>query len=86
MRDVCTIGVPNEEWGEEVRAVISLHAGHKPSPDLAAGHHRLRPPELAAYKTPRAIDFVDDIPRSEAGKVQRKAVRDRYWVGRSRSI
>jgi acyl-CoA synthetase (AMP-forming)/AMP-acid ligase II len=41
---------------------------------------------LAAYKTPRAIDFVEEVPRSEAGKVQRKAVRDRYWAGRARAI
>jgi len=86
VRDACTIGAPNEEWGEEVRAVISLHNGHAPSPNLAQDIIAFARPMLAAYKTPRAIDFVEEIPRSEAGKVQRKTVRDRYWTGRTRAI
>jgi long-chain acyl-CoA synthetase len=86
VRDACTIGAPNEEWGEEVRAVVSLHAGHAPAPDLAEDIIAFARPQLAAYKLPRSIDFADDIPRSEAGKVQRKTIRDRYWVGRARSI
>ncbi|CAN5265493.1 acyl-CoA synthetase [soil metagenome] len=86
VRDVCTIGAPNTEWGEEVRAVVSLTAGAAPTEDLARDLAAFARQHLAAYKVPRAIDFVDEIPRSEAGKVQRKAVREPYWAGRARSI
>jgi long-chain acyl-CoA synthetase len=86
VRDVCTIGAPNEEWGEEVRSVVSLRSRYKPEPELAADIVAFAREQLAAYKIPRAIDFADEIPRSDAGKVQRKTVRDRYWAGRSRSI
>lgn len=82
VRDVCTIGIPNEE----VRAVISLLPGHRASPELSEDIRAFARGKLAPYKTPRAVDFVDDIPRSEAGKVQRKTVRDPYWAGRKRSI
>jgi long-chain acyl-CoA synthetase len=86
VRDVCTIGAPNEEWGEEVRTVVSLRPGHLPSPDMAEDILGFARSRLAAYKCPRAIDFADEIPRSEAGKVQRKTMRDPYWAGRKRSI
>ncbi|HVY89353.1 MAG TPA: hypothetical protein VG942_10825 [Hyphomonadaceae bacterium] len=86
VRDACTVGIPNEEWGEEVRAVVSLHDGHRATPDLAQDIIAFARPQLAAYKLPRGVDFLSDIPRSEAGKVQRKTIRDRYWAGRSKSI
>jgi long-chain acyl-CoA synthetase len=84
--DVCTIGVPNEEWGEEVKAVVSLRPGHAPTEDLAKSLIGFAREHLAAYKAPRSIDFVDEIPRSEAGKVQRRAVRAPYWAGRTVQI
>jgi long-chain acyl-CoA synthetase len=86
VRDVCTVGAPNEEWGEEVRAVVSLHAGHEADAALADDIKAFARERLAAYKVPRGIDFDAEIPRSDAGKVQRKTVRDRYWAGRARSI
>jgi long-chain acyl-CoA synthetase len=86
VRDVCTVGAPNDEWGEEVRSVVSLHPGHAAADDLAHDIQAFARESLAAFKVPRAIDFADDIPRSEAGKVQRKTVRDRYWQGRDRAI
>jgi long-chain acyl-CoA synthetase len=86
VRDICTIGAPNLEWGEEVRAVVALRSGYAASPDLAQEIIVFGRDSLAAYKCPHAVDFVDDIPRSDAGKVQRKTVRDRYWAGRARSI
>jgi long-chain acyl-CoA synthetase len=78
--DAATVGVPNAEWGEEVKAVVELRSDVEPSPALAAElieHCRAR---LAHYKCPRSIDFVDRVPRSEAGKVYRRQVRDRYWT------
>jgi long-chain acyl-CoA synthetase len=86
VEDCCTIGAPNDEWGEEVRSVIQLKAGYEPSETLKQeilDHARAG---LARFKIPREIDFVFELPRSEAGKVQRKTVRERYWQGRVRQI
>ncbi|MEQ9641673.1 MAG: AMP-binding protein [Alphaproteobacteria bacterium] len=84
--DVATIGVPNQEWGEEVKAVVQLREGHKASPDMAetliahCGEH------LARYKVPRSVDFVADLPRMASGKVQRGVIRKPYWEGQKTAI
>ena len=77
--DVCTVGVPNEEWGEEVKSVVSLQDGAVADDALAAELITFARSRLAAFKCPRSIDFVEHIPRSEAGKVQRKLIRAGYW-------
>ena len=86
VRETCTVGVPNTEWGEEVKAVIELYPGYEPSPELAKELLDFIRPSLAGYKMPRSVDFVEDIPRSEAGKVQRRQVRAPYWAGRDKQI
>jgi long-chain acyl-CoA synthetase len=86
VKDVCTVGVPNPEWGEEVKSVVALHPGHAASDELAKEMIAFIRPNLAGYKMPRSIDFVDEIPRSEAGKVQRRQVRAPYWAGRDKQI
>jgi len=76
--DVATVGVPNEEWGEEVKAVVEVAAGQTPGDDLTAellAHCR---EHLAGYKCPRSIDYSDDLPRLPTGKIQRGRVRERY--------
>ena len=86
VRETCTIGVPSDEWGEEVRAVVALHPGYAPTPEMAKELLDFIRPRLAGYKMPRKVDFADDIPRSEAGKVQRRQVRAPYWAGRTKQI
>ncbi len=84
--DACCVGIPDEEWGEEVRAVVQLHAGLEPTEALAVElveHCRSR---LAHYKCPRAVDFAASLPRLDSGKIQRRKVRDPYWEGRGRQI
>lgn len=84
--DVCTVGVPNEEWGEEVKAVVQLAEGFTPSDELAAAivaHGRAR---LAGFKSPRSVNFVTDLPRLPSGKIQRRLVRTPFWEGRDRQI
>src|SRR5262249_26172894 len=86
VRDAAAVGVPNEEFGEEVKAVVQPAEGWAPSDSLARElleHCRAR---LAHYKCPRSIDFDPNLPRSEAGKVQRRAIRDRYWQALGRQI
>lgn len=86
IREVCTVGVPNEEWSEEVKAVIALAEGFTPSPELEFHLLTYARERLASFKLPRSIDFVDAIPHSEAGKVQRAEVRRGYWATGARQI
>jgi long-chain acyl-CoA synthetase len=86
VEDSCAIGVPNEEWGEEVKVVVTLHPGHQPSQDLGREILAFARERLAGFKTPRTIEFVDELPRSPAGKIQRGKVRAPYWAGRARQI
>ena len=77
--DVCTIGVPNEEWGEEVKSVVQLNPGITPSKELTEDLLAWAKDRLAGFKCPRSIDYVVELPRSETGKIQRRVVRAPYW-------
>jgi long-chain acyl-CoA synthetase len=77
--DAATVGVPNEEFGEEVKAVVMLAPGREASADLAQSLIDFCRSKLAHFKCPRSVDFETDLPRSEAGKIQRKQIRARYW-------
>ncbi len=84
--DAATIGIPNEEWGESVLSVIELAAGCEASGELAAeliAHCRA---ELAHFKCPKDIEFADELPRHETGKILRRQLRERHWQGRERRI
>jgi long-chain acyl-CoA synthetase len=79
--DVGVIGVPNAEWGEDVKAVVLLAPGHTPSAALATeliAHCRER---IAHFKCPRTVDFVSELPRLETGKLNKRALRERYRTG-----
>ncbi|HEV3452630.1 MAG TPA: AMP-binding protein [Acidimicrobiia bacterium] len=76
--DVATIGRPSEEWGEEVLAVVQVAPGIQASPTLAAELIEFCRRRLAGYKCPRAIDFIDAVPRHDSGKLYRRVLRDRY--------
>ena len=84
--DSSTVGVPHDEWGEQVKAVILLKPGYRPSEELSQEILAFARANLPAFKVPRSIDFVTDLPRSEAGKIQRNKVRAPYWEGRKRQI
>ena len=84
--DSCTVGVPHDEYGEEVRAVIELADGYEPSEALKDEILAYARQAVAKYKVPRKVDFAAQLPRSEAGKIQRNKVRAPYWEGRARAI
>ncbi len=84
--DVGVFGVPDEEWGEQVKAAVELAPGHVASEALAAELIAFARTRLAAYKAPRSIDFEDALPRTPAGKLYVRRLRDRYWQGRERQI
>jgi long-chain acyl-CoA synthetase len=86
VEDSCTVGVPHDERGEEVRAVIQLKPGYVPSEALRQEILAHAEATLARFKLPRGVDFVETLPRSEAGKIQRNKVRAPYWEGRARAI
>ena len=77
------IGVPDEEWGESVKAVIQLKPGWKVT-EAEIIDHCLK--YLANYKKPRSVDFVREMPMSSAGKILKRVIRDKYWKGRERRI
>ncbi|MCO5998263.1 AMP-binding protein [Actinoallomurus rhizosphaericola] len=86
VRDVAVFGVPDEEYGEQVKAVVELEEGHEPSPALAGeliDHCRA---SLARYKAPRSVDFAEALPRTPTGKLYKRLLRDPYWTGRDRRI
>ncbi|HUP84818.1 MAG TPA: AMP-binding protein [Acidimicrobiales bacterium] len=76
--DAATIGVPNSEWGEEVKAVVELQPGIEPTPELASELLEFCRGKLAGFKCPRSLDFVDELPRQDNGKIYKRLLRDRY--------
>jgi long-chain acyl-CoA synthetase len=86
IEDCCTIGAPHDEYGEEVCSVIQLKAGRLGDEALRQDLFQHARSRLAKYKVPRRIEFVDSLPRSEAGKILRNRVRAPFWEGRARQI
>jgi acyl-CoA synthetase (AMP-forming)/AMP-acid ligase II len=81
--DVAVIGVPNEEWGEELKAVVQLKPGTRASADDIIDFCRSR---VADYKRPRSVDFVAEVPRNPSGKLLKREIRAPYWEGRERRV
>ncbi len=84
--DAAVVGVPNEDWGEEIKAVVELKPGWNPTPETAQSILDFAKERLPGFQRPRTVDFVDALPRNAAGKVLRAQVRAPYWKGRTRSI
>jgi long-chain acyl-CoA synthetase len=86
VRDAAVFGAPNEEMGEEVKAVVQLMPGLEPGPETEAELIAFCRKHLAPMKCPRSIDFEDDFPRLPTGKLYKTALRDRYWKGHKSRI
>jgi long-chain acyl-CoA synthetase len=84
--DAAVFGIPNDEFGEEVKAAVELAPGHTPSAALAEDLIAHCRQQLAGYKAPRSIDFEAELPRAPTGKLMKRLLRDRYWEGSGRSI
>ena len=84
--DVCVFGIPDEEWGEAVKAAVELVDGQQPSAQLEAEILEFARQRLASYKVPRSIDFERQLPRHPTGKLYTRLLRERYWQGHERRI
>jgi long-chain acyl-CoA synthetase len=84
--DVGVFGIPDDEWGESIKAAVELLEGHEPSSELEAEILDFGRERLARYKVPRSIDFEDALPRHPNGKLYVKQLRDRYWRDRGGRI
>ncbi len=81
--DVAVFGIPDDDWGEQVKAVVELRPGA--SGDGAALIAWVRD-RIASYKCPKTVDFVASLPREDNGKLKKRLLRDPYWEGLERAI
>jgi long-chain acyl-CoA synthetase len=82
--DVAVFGIPHDDWGEEIKAVVEPAVGVEPSGELAAEILEFCSSRLAKFKTPKSIDFTDSMPRDPNGKLYKRKLRDPYWEGRQK--
>ena len=81
--ECAVIGVPSEKWGETPKALVVLRDGAKPSEEEIIAFTRAH---LAHFKCPTSIDFVDSLPRTATGKLQKFVIREQYWKGVERRV
>ena len=79
VEDVAVIGVPNDDLGEEVKAVVQVRAGTETGPELEKELIAWARERLSHFKCPRSVDFEDQLPRLPTGKLYKRFLRDRYW-------
>ena len=84
--DVAVIGVPDDEWGESVAAVVELVDGSAASDELAQQLIRHCRDRLAGFKCPRSVDFRASLSRTDSGKLAKRDIRQEYWAAAGRSV
>src|SRR4029453_15042887 len=77
------IGVPDEKWGEAVKAIVVMKPGKKATASDIINFTRER---IAGFKTPELGAFIEALPRNASGKILRRSLRDPYWAGKDRQV
>ena len=81
--ETTAIGVPSEQWGEEVKACVVLKPGVETTERKIIDHCKKH---IAGYKCPKSVDFIESIPKSGAGKILKRELREKYWKGSERQV
>jgi len=81
--EVAVVGVPDDVWGEAVKAIVVMKKGKTATASDILGFTRER---IAGFKTPKSVDFIDALPRNASGKILRRHLRDPYWEGKDRQV
>jgi long-chain acyl-CoA synthetase len=81
--EVAVIGVPDEKWGEAVKAVVVPKPGATIDPADIIAFARTR---IAAFKVPKSVDVIAALPRNASGKILRRELREPYWAGKTRRV
>ena len=81
--EVAVIGVPDDKWGESVKAIVAPKPGTSPDPEDIIAFARTR---IAGFKVPKSVDFIEALPRNASGKILRRELREPYWAGRTRRV
>jgi len=84
--DAAVFGIPHDDWGEEVKAVIEPSEGVEGDDELAQEIMEFCAGRLARFKTPKSIDFTNEMPRDPNGKLYKRKLRDPYWEGVQRAL
>jgi acyl-CoA synthetase (AMP-forming)/AMP-acid ligase II len=83
VREVAVIGVPDPKWGEAIKAVVSLVAGTSATQEELIAFCK---DNIASYKKPKSVDFVEDLPKNNYGKILKRELRAMYWKGKQRRV
>jgi len=81
--EVAVVGVPDDIWGEAVKAVVVMKQGKQASASDIINFTRER---IAGFKTPKTVDFIEALPRNASGKILRRHLRDPHWAGKDRQV
>jgi long-chain acyl-CoA synthetase len=77
------VGVPDEKWGEAPRAFVVLKPGQAATEDEIRGYVR---EHLASFKTPKAVEFLEELPKGSTGKILKRALREPFWQGMEKQV
>jgi fatty-acyl-CoA synthase len=83
VRECAVVGVPDEKWGEAIKAIVVLREGASLTEEAVIAHSKEK---LGGVKSPKSVEFRPEIPKTPAGKMDKKAIRKQYWAGADRAV